>query len=357
MSTFGQLTDTPSSQPAATPAPNRRSGYSLALAIPIAAALLYLSLRGVDWRRVWQGIAGADWRFIALAAAITMLSSFVRSQRWRILLNAEASIGMVTVFWATMAGYLGNNFLPARAGELIRTVLISTRSSLTTAYVLTTALSERLMDVIVLVLWSSLLLLGVKPKPVWVDEVSRTMAIVAAIGAVIIIVLPHTGHLLEAAVPRLPVPAAARRVLLDIAHQVLLGMRALHDWRRFACFVSLTALIWALDALMTMVLAHALGLTIPFSVAILLLAALGLSSAIPSTPGYVGVYQFVAVTVLVPFGITRDGALAYVLVFQALGYAVVTAFGVPGLYRLQGTVSLREVARGTISTVKRCAQS
>jgi len=54
-------------------------------------------------------------------------------------------------------------------------------------------------------------------------------------------------------------------------------------------------------------------------VALLLLTALGLGSALPSTPGYVGIYQFVAVTVLTPFGIGRDEALAFILVLQVLG--------------------------------------
>ena len=81
--------------------------------------------------------------------------------------------------------------------------------------------------------------------------------------------------------------------------------------------------------------ARALGIGLSFRIAMLLLAGLGLSSALPSTPGYVGIYQFVAVTVLTPFGISRDGAMAYILVAQALGYAVVLLFGLPALYKLQ----------------------
>ena len=85
-----------------------------------------------------------------------------------------------------------------------------------------------------------------------------------------------------------------------------------------------------------MVLARALNLAIPFATAFLLLAGLGLGSALPSTPGYVGIYQFVAVTVLTPFGFSRDSALALILVQQVMGYAVVLAFGLTGLYRLRG---------------------
>ena len=62
----------------------------------------------------------------------------------------------------------------------------------------------------------------------------------------------------------------------------------------------------------------ALGFQIPLPVAFLLIAGLGLGSALPSTPGYVGIYQFVAVTVLTPFGFSRTDAIAYILVAQAL---------------------------------------
>ena len=240
-----------------------------------------------------------------------------------------------TVFWANSAGYLGNNFLPARAGEVIRSLLISSRSSLSRTYVLTTALGERLMDAIALVLWSSLALMGVDPKPRWMADVSRTMALLAGAGAVAIMVLPHTGGLLENVLRRVSLPARLRTVLLGLAEQVLQGLRAFHDWGRFAGFVGLTVVVWMSDSLGAMTAARALGISLAFRVAVLLLAGLGLSSALPSTPGYVGIYQFVAVTVLMPFAISRDAAVAYILVLQALGYVVVLLFGLTALYKLQ----------------------
>jgi uncharacterized protein (TIRG00374 family) len=310
--------------------------WSWTLSLLLAGVLLYFSVRGVDWARVWRTIAAAQWRYLTAAVAINTFSFFVRSLRWRILLNTGTRLSVGTVFWANMAGYLGNNFLPARAGELIRTVLISNRSSLSKTYVLTTALGERLMDVIALVLWSSLVLMGVNPKPRWMQDLSRTMAAIAGAGAVAIMLLPHTGGLVENLLRRMPLPEGLRNRLVRLAEQILLGFRAFHNWGRFTGFVALTVVIWVSDAFGVMVGARALGLTISFRVALLLLTGLGLGSALPSTPGYVGIYQWVAVTVLTPFGIGRDEALAYILVAQALGSLVMLAFGLPGLYRLQG---------------------
>jgi glycosyltransferase 2 family protein len=319
--------------------------WSLVFSIALAGVLLYLSVRGIDWGRVGHTIAGANWLYLAAATAVLCFTSFVRSIRWRILLNAEAYFKVGTVFWATMAGYLGNSLLPARAGELVRTFLISRGSSLSTTYVLTTALSERLMDVIALVLWSSLILLGVNPKPQWMEDLSRTMAIVAGVGAIGIMVVPHTGPLCKIILGKIPMPEALRPRVTHLTEQVLLGLRAFHDWKRLAGFVVLTVVIWLGDAVSTMAGARALGLEISFPVSLLLLTALGLGSALPSTPGYVGIYQFVAVNVLTPFGMRKDDALAYILVAQAMAYVVVTAFGLPGLYQFRRVKKETEAAR------------
>jgi glycosyltransferase 2 family protein len=314
----------------------RRSAWSWVFAGALAAVLLYLSLRGVDWRQVWAVMEGARWRYLAIACLVSSVSYFLRAVRWRILLNAEGHLSIGTTFAANMAGYLGNSLLPARAGELIRTFIISSRSSLSKTYVLTTALAERMTDAIALVLWSSVVLLGIHPKPRWLEDASRATTLIAAAGALAIVILPHTGSLCDTIIARIPVSAAMRGRLLRLADQILSGLRAFHDIRRLAGFVLLTVAIWGLDAGGVMIGARALRLNVTFPMAALLICGLGLGSALPSTPGYVGIFQFVAVTVLVPFGIPRDSALAFILVAQALGYVVVLVLGLPGVMQYRG---------------------
>jgi glycosyltransferase 2 family protein len=321
----------------------RGRSWSWVISIVLAAVLLYFSLRGIDWRTVWETLAGTRWPLAGASLGIASCSLFLRAVRWRILLNAEGNLGVATVFWGNMAGYLGNSFLPARAGEVVRSLLMSRHGSLSKTYVLTTALAERLADVIALVLWSSLILLGgVNPKPQWITDVSRTMAVVAGAGAVTIAVAPHTARLVEAMLLRLPV-GRLRKPLMALAEQVLLGLRAFHEWGRFLGFAGLTAVIWTLDACTVMTLGSSLGLEMRFAMAILLITSLGLSSALPSTPGYVGIFQFVAVTVLAPFGIGKASALAFILLYQALGYVLVLLYGLPGLYVLEGRGALKRL--------------
>jgi len=99
-------------------------------------------------------------------------------------------------------------------------------------------------------------------------------------------------------------------------------------------FVGLTIVIWLVDSVMAIWIAQALDLSLAFPHALLLLAALGLASAAPSTPGYVGIYQFVAVTVLAPFGFAQSQALVYIIAFQAISYAVIILWGLLGAWQL-----------------------
>ncbi|MHC1732040.1 MAG: lysylphosphatidylglycerol synthase domain-containing protein [Bacteroidales bacterium] len=78
----------------------------------------------------------------------------------------------------------------------------------------------------------------------------------------------------------------------------------------------------------------AFNLTLSIPQAFILLAALGLSSAIPSTPGYVGVYQIVAVAVLVPLGFRQEDALVYILAYQAFNYILVGVWGGIGVSQM-----------------------
>jgi uncharacterized membrane protein YbhN (UPF0104 family) len=174
--------------------------------------------------------------------------------------------------------------------------------------------------------------MGVRPKPAWLDQLSQTLALGAAAGLLVVIVLPHVRGLCEAVIRRLPFS----QKLLPLAEQILLGLETFHDLRRLAGFVAYTIAIWSLDAYTVVLGGRALDLEISYPMAALLICGMGLGSALPSTPGYVGIYQFVAVSVLTPFGIAKDAALALILVLQALGYVVVVMYGVPGLYRFKG---------------------
>ena len=168
------------------------------------------------------------------------------------------------MFWATAAGYFGNNFLPARAGELVRTFMISSKSGLEASYVLATALSERLADVVALVSISAAVVLTLPAPPRWLAGAIRPLAVVALLGAAAIALLPLFAAHAPRAIERVPLPPSVRPKVARAIDNVLRGMRAFHHPGRLGAFVGLTAIIWTLDALAVVMGGSALGLNMPF---------------------------------------------------------------------------------------------
>jgi hypothetical protein len=318
----------------------------LTLAGIFAAVLLYYSLRGIDWSKVWAILSHAELKYILMWLGIVTVSLILRALRWRVLLTSEGPVDVATAFWATSAGYFGNNFLPFRAGEVVRSLMISARTGMSKSFVLTTALSERIFDAITLVGVAAILLLTLPQKPGWFSHAATPFSVIGLGGVLAIILLPKLEPLWASLLRKVPIPAGITEKLIGIMEKVLAGIRALHDAKRLFIFLGFTIVIWSCDSVMTVVGMWALGMSISLPVAFLLITGLAMGSALPSTPGYVGIYQFVAVSVLVPFGFSRTDAIAYILLFQALQFATYAFWGMLALTRNKGLMANAE----TVST-------
>lgn len=329
--------------PAAVPVQSRKSIASLLkwpLVIALAGVLLYFALQGVDWPRVAAIIAHCRWQYLLLACGISAVSYIVRAMRWRLLLTAQGNIPPATVLWASSVGYLANNYLPARAGELVRTEMISSRSKLSRIYVFTTAMAERVIELIVLVFMAWLGALTLPFKPAWLTHLILIILLCAAAGTVFLMALPGIDRSRTGFVARFPVSARLKQKLHTIAQSVTLALGTLRNVLRLTQVCAATAVVWLLDATASVILAHAVGMHLLLSVALLLSTGLALGNALPSTPGAIGIFQFAAVTVLMPFHFTRSDAIAYILVAQAASYFVITTLGLVGLWQYRSTASV-----------------
>lgn len=240
------------------------------------------------------------------------------------------------VFWATMTGYLGNAYLPARAGEVVRSVLIGQRGGISKSFALATALTERIVDAVILVVVSAIALTTVSALPPELIQALKGMAVVGVIGAAAVFLAPRASGLIQVLIARLPLlPEKVKTKTGSIVAEFLTGAGALQHGGRLTQFLLYSAAIWSLDTFNGLVVSRAFGLALSPAQVFILLAALGLASALPSTPGYVGVYQFVAVTVLVPFGLSQAQALAMIIAYQGVQYIDITLWGLIGLWQLR----------------------
>lgn len=321
--------------------PRRRtSPWVWVITLALAALLLYLALQKVDWNELVTTLANGDLKLLALAVGLLSISCGLRGLRWRVLLSAEKSLPPIMVFWATMTGYLGNSFLPARAGELVRSVLIGREGGISKSFSLATALTERVVDAIILVVAGAAALTTLSVLPPELVATLRWLALVGLLAVVMVFVAPRMGRIVQQVIDRLPVSETLREKVSLIAVNFLTGAGALQHWGRLSQFLLYSAGIWIMDTLTGLTTAYAFGLALNAAQVFILLAALGIFSALPSTPGNIGVYQWVSVLVLVPFGLSEGQSVAYVIGYQGVNYVVIIIWGLLGLWKLNGSIRL-----------------
>jgi uncharacterized protein (TIRG00374 family) len=300
----------------------------------LAILLLYLALRNLDWEATFAIFRTADIRILGGAWIVLVMSYFLRGLRWQVLLSAEKTLHPITVFWATCVGYLGNSFLPARAGEIIRSGMLSNKTGIPLFYVLATALTERIFDAVLLVC-SILLGLTTFPNiPDWLRSAMTSMLILGIIGGFSLTLLPYLSGWITAQMTRSPIPEKIKGKLIEFVGQFLLGMKAFQNPTRAGLFIIISLATWSLDVIATLIVTGGYGIPFTPLQGLLVLAALGLASAAPSTPGYVGIYQSVSVAIFALFSLSDESAIAYILTTQGLTYTVVILWGFIGLWRL-----------------------
>jgi uncharacterized protein (TIRG00374 family) len=320
----------------------------LSLAFIISSATLVLALRDVDLCRSFTIVQHANPGLLALAGIVFSGSYVVRALRWYMLLENECNMKPRVVFWATTIGYLYNSLLPARAGDVIRALAVSYWTGVSKSFVLASVFVERIAEVTGIALVSLLVLSVTEGAPDWINMAARLMTILSGVGIAILFLVPDVGKRIGRSLSITPVHHPRCERVIQTFQQVLRGFRTLRDAMQVARLAVVTMMIWFLETWFTILIAQALGLPIGGAIGLLLLCALSLASVVPSTPGSIGVFQFVAVTMLTPFGFSPDDAIAYIVMFQLVQYLMVMIWGGFGLWRLAASgLSLRRLREET----------
>jgi glycosyltransferase 2 family protein len=303
------------------------------LSVILAVVLVTLAFRGVDWDELLNTAAGARINYLLVYCLVVCLATSLRGLRWWVLLRADGPISVGTVMLASMAGQFTNCFIPGRGGDLYRVLYLGKCANASKSFALATTLTERVMDVVALAAFGVVAMMWLENIPEWVVTGTRVVAVLGAIGVVVLLAIPLMEVPIHTVVGRLPLPSTLRERLKRMIPRFVQGLKALRQPIRALSFISLTIVTLLIDALATSLWAVALHLTLPFKHAILLNTVLNLSQAVPMTPGGLGVYQFLAVTVLMPFGFSRAQALGYIISSQMVVYVVMAILGCIALIR------------------------
>jgi glycosyltransferase 2 family protein len=305
------------------------------LTVVISGACLYFAARRIEFHQLKADLEAMTPALVILAAGVSLATIILRALRWHQVLQHEKKFTFSNSLWATAVGYLANNILPARAGELVRSVMLGLSADIRKSLVLATALTERILDAAILLLLAFLMLNFAPNLP---DKIRNAWYfLLPVIGGLMALVFlaPRMQAFWLKLVNFMPVGATLLEKTGSMLVGLIDGVRVFYNLRLLAVFIALSIVVWMIDATGLLILARALGSEITLSQSILFIAALGFASSVPSTPGYVGVYQAVAVLILPVFGVSEHRAFLLVSVFQVSQLVVTALTGIPGWIIMQ----------------------
>jgi glycosyltransferase 2 family protein len=278
------------------------------------------------------------WGWVLTAAALVPVGLWVRAARWRYLFPPGSNPpGLLA---GVLIGYMVNNVLPLRAGEVVRIYVVARRWGHGFWTVLATLVVERVLDglVIVLVLAVLVLLIPVPTFLQWGALMVFAVDVVAIGVLVMLAAAPDTTRaILVALTRRWPgLQGKALRIFARFGQ----GLEGIRTPAHVLPLLAWSVAVWLVPVLISWLLFHALDLELPWVAAWALLAFVGLGISIPSAPGYVGVFHVAVVWALRPFDVPQAEAVAYALVLHAVHFIPITVVGWIALVREQ--VSLTE---------------
>jgi uncharacterized protein (TIRG00374 family) len=285
----------------------------------------------IDLRKFGQAVQQADLRFLVAGLLSEFLWLAVRSFVWRTLLQNKASYK--DTFISINEGYLLNNILPFRLGELGRAFLLGRKAHLDFWQVLPTILIERLLDLAI----AAGLLLSTLPFVIgvaWAKQAAIITGIAVLVGLVVIYIMARNRQRVVGWVDRLGEHwALVKKLAGQRVSAFFDGLEILTDGKLFLRALLWVALNWIVSFLQYYLFLRAF---FPDPHPLWVLFALGVGSmgiAAPSSPGAIGVFEASIVVALLVFKLDASPATAFALTVHFSAYIITGLIGGYGLYK------------------------
>ena len=321
----------------------------LLVGMAISAFCLFLLFRKIDFDKMAAAFAGMDYLYLLPALALTFASYYLRAVRWKFLLSPIKTTRLSNLFPSTLIGYMANNLLPARLGELVRAYSLGRKESIDTGAVFASLVVDRLCDgfTVLLVLLITFFTIEL---PAGMEELQGglvtggyvTFALYLGVLAFLALLRRRTEWTLSLVARMLaPVSAKAAERSASLLNSFISGIRFPSGCAGIAGTVISSLLVWATAIWPVDLLLRSFGVSLPATASMFIMVFLVFAVMVPASPGFVGTHHIACVTALSAFGIVGEQALGIAIVIHAMGFFPVTVAGLFCVWR--DKLSLKKV--------------
>jgi len=334
----------------------------------VSLALIFLFLWKIDFGQTWNVLRDADYVYFIPAVLLYFVALGFRAIRWRYLLLHLKAIPPWRLYPVVAIGYLANNVLPVRLGEVVRAHSLGEREQVSRASALATIAVERVMDGLTLIFFAAV----IWPFLPWTDVLkiddgglnaiwvvlSVLVALVFVVGFLVLLLLaasPEMGRRLASLVTSF-LPAGLRPKAERMIYLLIEGLGSLRNPRMLLVISAVSLPVWLAEAAMYYILSLSFDLDQPFQVILLVTVTSNLATAVPSSIGGIGPFEVVAKSTLVAFGVTGEPAAAYAFFVHIVAlWLPVNLLGL--IFLSRENLSLRRLVKGSSMDLSTGAQT
>lgn len=301
----------------------------------ISAVFLYDVLGGLELDQAWEAARTANYWWILPGVAVYFVAVWARTWRWHYMLRPIKRVSLRRLFPIVVIGYMGNNVYPFRAGEVIRAYVLKRKEEVSISASLATIIVERIFDGVTM-LFFVFVVLPIAPEAAeWRDIVIWFSLLFFGVLAVFFLLAAsprRSQAVAEWFIQRL-VPARFRASAQSIAQRFLDGLHCLRSGKDVAMIFVTSVVIWLTETTKYWFVMHSFQFSVSFFVLMLMTAVVNLATTLPSSPGYVGTFDWPGIKVLQGFGVDGPIAASYTLVLHAALWLPITLLGFYYMWR------------------------
>jgi glycosyltransferase 2 family protein len=275
--------------------------------------------------------------FPILMVVLSVVGSLLaRALRWQVYFLPQRRVPFRPLLSTLTISYMASTFLPFRAGELVRAVFLGQREALPVPRIVGTILLEKLFDFLAIGGLLVVLLAMAPDLPIEARLAGQLIVAVILVGFGCVVGLAvwrdQTLRVLQLVDRHLPFRVSERLRLDSMARQFAEGTDSLRDARLWVPLLGWTTVTWVLSIVGGWAGTAALDLRPSLAALIFLSVLPSAGQAVPSSPGYVGVYHAAAVLALTSFGIDQVSAFGTAVLIHAFSYGILVVLGLAALW-------------------------
>ncbi len=302
----------------------------------ISIVFIWLALRGMRLDEFWDAVKQANYIWLVPGIAVYFVGVWVRAWRWHYLLGPIKKIPTKTMFPITTIGYMGNNIYPARAGEVLRAVILKRKEGVSVSASLATIIVERIFDGVVMLAFVFINL----------SELAKLTGSSGFVGNIQQVAVVGTGvflgalgiFLIAAMFPQMTAkvglwmiehftPKRLHQQIIGVMDKFLDGLASLRSPFNVLMVFFTSVIIWLLETGKYWFVMHAFNFSVSFFALMLMNGIVNLATTIPSAPGYIGTFDAPGIAVLTAYGVEHSVAAGYTLVLHIALWLPITLLG------------------------------